>query len=128
MVQLWLNQLNHDPEGTSLSPGLPYEKFYSLISSVDAKAANATIEDAQICEVGTLDPSKVKGKILFCLLREINGLVYAEEEAVSGGAIGLILGNDKQRGNDIMAYPHLLPTSHINYTDAEYVYSYIKDT
>ncbi|MCI45381.1 hypothetical protein A2U01_0066620 [Trifolium medium] len=25
---------------------MPYEKFYSLISSVDAKAANATIEDA----------------------------------------------------------------------------------
>jgi hypothetical protein len=65
---------------------------------------------------------------LFCLVRELDGLVYAEEEAVSGGAIGLILGNDKQRGNDIMAYLHLLPTSHINYTDAEYVYSYIKAT
>jgi hypothetical protein len=33
-------------QGTSLSTGLPYEKFHSLISSVDAKAANATIEDA----------------------------------------------------------------------------------
>ncbi|CAJ2640139.1 unnamed protein product [Trifolium pratense] len=73
-------------------------------------------------ELLNLDPNKVKGKILFCLLRELNGLVYAEEEAVSCGAIGLIL------GNDIMAYPHLLPTSHINYTDAEYVYSYIKAT
>lgn len=84
------------------------------------------IYGSEICMVGSLDPNKVKGKILFCLLREINGLVYAEEEAVSGGAIGLILGNDMQRGNDIMAYAHLLPTSHINYTDAEFVHSYIK--
>ncbi|XP_073224343.1 subtilisin-like protease SBT5.4 isoform X2 [Cicer arietinum] len=114
--------------GVSLSTGLPSDKFYSLISSVDAKLGNATIDDAQICMVGTIDPNKVKGKILFCLLRDINGLYYAEEEAVSGGAIGLILGNDKQRGNDIIAYPHLLPTSHINYIDANYVHSYIKAT
>ena len=83
---------------------------------------------SKICKVGSLDPNKVKGKILFCLLRELDGLVYAEEEAISGGAIGLVLGNDKQRGNDIMAYAHLLPTSHINYTDGEYVHSYIKAT
>jgi len=33
-------------QGASLSTGLPYEKFYSLISSLDAKVGNATIEDA----------------------------------------------------------------------------------
>ncbi|XP_061353263.1 subtilisin-like protease SBT5.4 isoform X2 [Gastrolobium bilobum] len=114
--------------GTSLSTGLPSEKFYSLISSVDAKVANATIEDAQICKIGTLDPKKAKGKILVCLLRETVGLFYAEEQALSTGAVGLILANNKKRGNDIIAYAHLLPTSHINYTDSEYVYSYIKGT
>lgn len=125
---LQLGDKKHIIMGASLSTGLPYEKFYSLISSVDAKVGNATIEDAKICKVGSLDPNKVKGKILFCLVRELDGLVYAEEEAISGGAIGLVLGNDKQRGNDIMAYAHLLPTSHINYTDGEYVHSYIKAT
>ncbi|CAI8596481.1 unnamed protein product [Vicia faba] len=125
---LQLSDKKHIIMGTSLSTGLPYEKFYSLISSIDARVANVTTEDAEMCKVGSLDPNKVKGKILFCLLREINGLVYAEEEAVSGGAIGLVLGNDKRRGNDIMAYAHLLPTSHINYTDAEFVHSYIKAT
>lgn len=83
---------------------------------------------SEFCKVGTLDPNKVKGKILVCLLREIIGLSYAEEQALSAGAVGLILRNNKQRGNDIMAYAHLLPTSHINYTDGGLVYSYIKGT
>ncbi|MED6123302.1 hypothetical protein PIB30_047836, partial [Stylosanthes scabra] len=114
--------------GTSLTTGLPSKKFYSLINSVDAKVANAPIEDAEICKIGSLDPKKTKGKILVCLLNEIDGLVYAEEEALSKGTIGLILANNKQRGNDIIAYAHLLPTTHINYTDGEYVYSYIRAT
>lgn len=37
---------NLDCQGASLSTGLPYKKFYSLINSIDAKVANATIEDA----------------------------------------------------------------------------------
>lgn len=81
---LQLGDKKHIIMGASLSTGLPYEKFYSLISSVDAKVGNATIEDAKICKVGSLDPNKVKGKILFCLVRELDGLVYAEEEAISG--------------------------------------------
>lgn len=104
------------------------EKFYSLISSIEAKAANATIEDAQLCKVGTLDPKKANGKIIVCLLKELDGLLYAEEEALSTGTAGLILANNKQRDNDIVPFAHLLPTSHINYTDGEYVYSYIKGT
>ncbi|WJX31423.1 hypothetical protein P8452_19850 [Trifolium repens] len=43
---LQLDDNKHIITGTSLSTGLPYEKFHSLISSVDAKAANPTIEDA----------------------------------------------------------------------------------
>ncbi|RZB51060.1 Subtilisin-like protease SBT5.3 isoform B [Glycine soja] len=72
---------NAGPEpgtGASLSTGLPYKKFYSLINSIDAKVANATIEDAQLCKAGTIDPKKAKGKILVCLLKEVDGLSYAE--------------------------------------------------
>nr|KYP76253.1 Subtilisin-like protease [Cajanus cajan] len=119
---------NLDCQGASLSSGLPFEKFYSLISSIDAKAANATIEEAQLCRVGTLDPEKAKGKILVCLLKELDGLSYAEEEALSTGTVGLILANNKQRGNDIVPFPHLMPTSHINYTDGQHVYSYVEHT
>ncbi|RDX60594.1 Subtilisin-like protease SBT5.4, partial [Mucuna pruriens] len=129
IFQFWfIVMCNKFASGASLSTGLPSEKFYSLISSIDAKSANATIEDAQLCKVGTLDPKKAKGKILVCFLKELDGLTYAEQEALSTGTVGLILANNKQRGNDIMPFAHLLPTSHINYTDGEYVYSYIKDT
>jgi hypothetical protein len=83
---------------------------------------------SEICKVGTLDPNKAKGKFMLCLLKELDGLTYAEAEAVSVGALGLILANNKNRGNNIVPFPHLLPNSHINYTDGEYVYSYIKAT
>ncbi|OIW19115.1 hypothetical protein TanjilG_08915 [Lupinus angustifolius] len=109
-------QLFQLEEGASLSMGLQSENFYPLISSVDV----------QLCKVGSIDPKKAKGKILFCHLRELDELVYAGQAALSTGAVGLILANNKQRRHDIVPFAHLLPTSHINYTDGEYVYSYIK--
>ncbi|KAK4275255.1 hypothetical protein QN277_018370 [Acacia crassicarpa] len=114
--------------GSSLSTGLPSENFYPLINSVDAKAANATVEDAQLCNAGSLDPEKAKGKILVCLVTSRDGILLAEQGAVLAGAVGLILANDEKRGNDIMAVVHLLPASHINFTDGEYIYSYTKLT
>ncbi|MED6183587.1 hypothetical protein PIB30_039167 [Stylosanthes scabra] len=98
-------------------------------STIDRDFANyVALGDKKHLMIGSLDPKKTKGKILVCLLDEIDGLVYAEEEALSKGIIGLILANNKQRGNDIIAFAHLLPTTNINYTDGEYVYSYIRAT
>ncbi|KAI4306261.1 hypothetical protein L6164_029554 [Bauhinia variegata] len=115
-------------KGASVSTGLPSEKFYPLISAVDVKAANVTIEDAQVCKNGSLDPKKVKGKILVCLLN-ITAIAHVGQEASLAGAVGMVLvDNDQQYHFGIMPYPHILPTSHINSADGEYVYSYIKST
>ncbi|CAI8613361.1 unnamed protein product [Vicia faba] len=49
--------------GASLFVNLPPNKSFTVVTSTNAKLANATKRDAQFCRVGTLDLSKVKGKI-----------------------------------------------------------------
>ncbi|KAI8556333.1 hypothetical protein RHMOL_Rhmol05G0244700 [Rhododendron molle] len=114
--------------GTSISKPLPGgRKFYPLISSVHAKAKNASAKEAMLCKEGTLDPKKVKGKILVCL-RGDNGRLEKGMVAALAGAVGMILCNDESDGNEIIADPHYLPASHINYTDGLVVYAYLNST
>ncbi|KAG6637872.1 subtilisin-like protease SBT5.4 [Carya illinoinensis] len=115
-------------KGTSLSTGgLPSNNFYPMISAEDAAAANASAPEALLCQAGTLDPKKVKGKILVCLRGE-NARVDKGYQALAAGAVGMILANDESNGNGVSADPHLLPTSHISYTDGQRVFAYLRST
>lgn len=80
-----------------------------------------------LCKEGTLDPEKVKGKILVCL-RGGSGRVSKGVQAHLAGAAGMILCNDNASGNGIIADPHLLPASNINYTDGLALYAYLNST
>lgn len=80
-----------------------------------------------LCKEETLDPKKVKGKIVVCLRGE-NARVAKGQEAARAGAAGMILCNDELSGNEIIADPHVLPATHINYTDGLIVYAYINTT
>ena len=77
-----------------------------------------------LCESGSLDPSKVKGKILLCL-RGDNARVEKGFEALKAGAVGMILANNVSDANDRSSDPHVLPVSHINYTDGQLVFAYV---
>ncbi|KAL6536030.1 hypothetical protein OROHE_012874 [Orobanche hederae] len=83
--------------------------------------------NSELCKDGTLDPKKVKGKILVCI-RGDNARVDKGEQAVLAGAVGMVLANNKASGNEILADPHLLPASQINYTDGLALLSYINST
>lgn len=76
---------------------------------------------------GSLDPEKVKGKILVCL-RGVNGRVEKGHAAALAGAAGMILCNALSDGNGLIADPHVLPTSHINYTAGLAVFAYLNST
>lgn len=80
-----------------------------------------------LCQNGTLDPNKVKGKIVLCL-RGINARVDKGEQALLAGAVGMVLANDKTNGNEILADPHVLPASHINFSNGVAVFDYINST
>ncbi|KAG5549899.1 hypothetical protein RHGRI_015015 [Rhododendron griersonianum] len=82
---------------------------------------------SMLCKEGTLDPKKVKGKILVCLRGDI-ARVEKGMRAALAGAVGMILCNDESDGNEIIADPHYLPASHINYTDGLLVYAYLNST
>ncbi|KAK4588720.1 hypothetical protein RGQ29_019651 [Quercus rubra] len=115
-------------KGASMSKPLPAgDKFYPLISAAHAKAANASAKDAMLCKPGTLDPKKAKGKILACLRGE-TARVDKGEQAALAGAVGMILCNDKLDGNEIIADPHVLPATQINYKDGVAVFAYINST
>ncbi|GMI69174.1 AUXIN-INDUCED IN ROOT CULTURES 3 [Hibiscus trionum] len=115
-------------KGQSLSAKvLPGKKFFPLISAADAKLANALIENATLCQAGAIDPKKATGKILVCL-RGQNARVDKGQQAALAGAVGMILANNILTGNEIIADAHLLPASHINYTDGLAVFAYINKT
>lgn len=80
-----------------------------------------------LCKPGTLDPRKVKGKILVCMRGE-NARVDKGQQALQAGAVGMILANNELSGNEIIADPHVLPASHINYTDGIAVFTYVNST
>ncbi|GAY55140.1 hypothetical protein CUMW_162130 [Citrus unshiu] len=67
---------------------------------------------------GTLDPKKVKGKILVCL--DVNtSSVDKGLQAALAGAVGVVLINIQDFGYDRTADPHVLPASAISFNDAK---------
>lgn len=115
-------------KGESLSAtSLPENKSFRIISAASAKAANASAGEALLCKAGTLDPKKAKGKILVCL-RGDNARVDKGEQAALVGAVGMVLANNEVSGNEILADPHVLPASQINYSDGLALFSYINST
>ncbi|XP_061362659.1 subtilisin-like protease Glyma18g48580 [Gastrolobium bilobum] len=104
---------NQQITGASLFVNIPPNQAFSLILSTDAKLANASNRDAQLCRAGTLDRTKVSGKIVACLREGKIKSVSEGQEAFSAGAQGMILGNQKQNGNTKLAEPHVLST--VNY-------------
>ena len=80
-----------------------------------------------LCKPDSLDPKKVKGKILVCLRGE-TARVNKGVQAAMAGAAGMILCNDEANANDVVADLHLVPASHVTYTDGLAIYAYINST
>ncbi|MQM16158.1 hypothetical protein Taro_049113 [Colocasia esculenta] len=115
-------------KGQSLSPSrLRVNRFYTLISSADAGAANDTLHKARLCYLGSLDPKKVKGKIVACQ-RGINARVEKGEAVLQAGGVGMILANSATDANEIIADAHVLPATHLAHSDGLAVFAYINST
>ncbi|KAI5406626.1 subtilisin-like protease SBT5.3 [Lathyrus oleraceus] len=115
-------------KGESLSATRLARKFYPIIKATDAKLASATNEDAVLCKNGTLDPKKVKGKIVVCQNGQYSGSNEEERALKADGAVGMVLCNNMIIDNVITAALHVLPTSHISFSDGVQVINYINSS
>ncbi|XP_022932411.1 subtilisin-like protease SBT5.3 isoform X2 [Cucurbita moschata] len=119
---------NRHFKGESLSSKiLPFKKFYPLIRALDAASDNISSNNSALCLKGSLDPKKVKGKIVVCL-NSYDSEVDKGYEAAQAGAVGMILVNDEESGDDLWTAEHLLPASHVSYIDGESINHYIQST
>lgn len=81
----------------------------------------------ETCSPGSLDATKLTGKIVVCLrggiARVDKGYVVAK-----AGAVGMILVNDEKSGNAIISDMHILPATHVTYDDSISIFQYINST
>ena len=76
------------------------------------------------CNPGSLDPSKVKGKIVFCIRNGVDvQKSYVVEQA---GGVGVVLANPSSGATGPQA--HFIPTSAISKVDGDAVLKYISNT
>ncbi|XP_054818762.1 subtilisin-like protease Glyma18g48580 [Prosopis cineraria] len=83
-------------KGTSLATNSTSRRLTSVVIAGNVKLPNATFQDAQLCKPGTLDPTKVRGRILICQRGRTLRPVDKGAEAKRVGALKMILRNDKE--------------------------------
>uniref|UniRef100_A0ACD5VQ80 Uncharacterized protein n=1 Tax=Avena sativa TaxID=4498 RepID=A0ACD5VQ80_AVESA len=119
---------NNTIKGQSLSNGTqPARKQYQMISGDKANAANQISDNSTLCLAGTLDPAKVRNKIVVCT-RGVNGRVEKGLVVKQAGGIGMVLCNDASTGNQTVADPHLIPAVHCSYSRCKDLFDYLRST
>ncbi|KAK0581224.1 hypothetical protein LWI29_011552 [Acer saccharum] len=74
--------------GTGVSLFDPKQKLYPLVSGADVAKSSASKESARFCIDDTLDPNKVKGKLVYCMLSSM----WGADSVVKGiGGAGTII-------------------------------------
>ncbi|XP_059629133.1 subtilisin-like protease SBT5.4 [Cornus florida] len=114
-------------KGVGVFKPVRQERPILILTGAQAKAAKAITTEAMLCKEGTLDPQKVKGKIVVCL-RGDNARADKSFQAARAGAVGMILCNDKIDGNEIVTDAHIIPSSHVNYTAGLALFAFINST
>ncbi|MDQ5840718.1 MAG: S8 family peptidase, partial [Chloroflexota bacterium] len=97
--------------GVSTTAGLPVSP---LVDSVVVKKAGAVDKDASLCFTGSLDPVKVKGKVVLCD-RGVNPRIDKSLEVQTAGGLGMVLLNPSQQGGN--GDFHFVPTIHLEFVD-----------
>lgn len=111
-------------EGRSITPLRMGNSFRPLVLASDVEYAGILSANSSYCLDNTLDPSKVKGKIVLCM-RGQGGRVKKSLEVQRAGGVGLILGNNKVYANDVPSDPYFIPTTGVTYENTLKLVQYI---
>ncbi|XP_030547358.2 subtilisin-like protease SBT5.6 [Rhodamnia argentea] len=113
-------------EGQSVTP-YSSNKMYPLIYAGDALAPNVSKGDSGQCLPNSLNPKKVRGKIVLCIRGNGTRVGKGMEVKRAGGA-GFILGNGPANGAELTCDSHVLPATAVTHYDAARIYDYIRST
>ncbi|KAH9313239.1 hypothetical protein KI387_028274, partial [Taxus chinensis] len=114
-------------KGQTLSPfSLQKKKMYPLISSIDALYGGVPKYQGMYCSKGSLDPQKVRGKIVACYGGLNVGFDMGEEVRRAGG-VGMIV-CDSPEDALIFSDPFTLPATTLGGQDGIAVLNYINST
>ncbi|KAM7257707.1 hypothetical protein ACFE04_013448 [Oxalis oulophora] len=105
----------------------PYKmkKYSPLVYAGAVALPNVPVNETDLCLPGSLDNKKVKGKVVLCV-RGGKALVLKGSEVKRAGGVGMILGNNKNNGNELSAHAHLLPATNVVYDESQKILDYIK--
>ena len=93
---------------------------------VDAKnvaAAGDAGAQASLCGPGTLDPTKVAGKVVLCD-RGVFDRVAKSKAVADAGGIGVVMVNQVGGANDVDLDEHSVPTIHVSNTEYNALHTY----
>ncbi|XP_065864208.1 subtilisin-like protease SBT4.14 [Euphorbia lathyris] len=107
--------------GVGVNTFEPKQKLYPLISGADAAKNSESKIDARFCLEGSMDPNKVKGKLIYCELQ-----VWGSDSIVKGiGGVGTIV--ESQQFLDA-AQIFMTPGSMVNASVGDTINKYIHST
>jgi subtilisin family serine protease len=96
-----------------------------LVDAVGSGLASADATKVELCYPGTLDPAKVKGKIVLCK-RGVNPRVDKSIAVQQAGGVGMVLYNPTL--NSLNADYHVIPTVHVGQVEGAAIKQYIAST
>ncbi|XP_068658835.1 subtilisin-like protease SBT5.6 [Aristolochia californica] len=115
-------------KGQTVTPYKLKDKMYPLVFAADVVVPGTPNNiTAGQCLPGSLDPKKVKGKIVFCL-RGNGARVGKGMEVKRAGGAAFILGNLPGNGAEISVDANVLPGTSVTSDDAEAILKYINST
>ncbi|CAL8122284.1 unnamed protein product [Prunus armeniaca] len=110
-----------DVSGIGVNTFNPKKNLYPLVSGVDVARNSQTKESARFCLQDSLDPSKVKGKLVLCKLEN-----WGADSVVKGiGGVGTIIEDDQLLD---AAHIFMAPGTMVNDTIGEIIDEYIHST
>ncbi|XP_061356072.1 subtilisin-like protease SBT5.6 [Gastrolobium bilobum] len=111
-------------EGRSITPLPSKNSFHPLVLAGDVEHQGVLRTNSGYCLENTLEPNKVKGKIVVCM-RGQGGRLLKGLEVQRAGGVGFILGNNKTYGNDVPCDPHFIPATGVSYENVLKLVQYI---
>ncbi|GAA3387204.1 S8 family serine peptidase [Cryptosporangium minutisporangium] len=106
--------------GAGLGSGVPDR---GLVDAADAAAPGVRDTSAERCRRQSLDPAKVRGRIVLCV-RGGNGRVEKSAEVARAGGVGMVLANSNV--DELTADTHPVPTVHVDKRAYERLRDYLR--